>query len=117
MYATNQNLSIMRTLSIIIFFFASTPSFGQNSMKFHHKLSQKMLDRDGFELRTDDVANTLKKIGSKNLKCIVATDGKGKVTVDFWQILNTTKAPDPFLNHAVNVNSATTTTKFHLNRQ
>ncbi|HSC53292.1 MAG TPA: hypothetical protein VLC98_06730 [Phnomibacter sp.] len=104
----------------ISFFFAllmiSTLSFGQNAMKFHHNLSQAILDRDGFELRTDDAANKPMKIGSKKLKCILASDGKGKITADFWQILDTPKAKkaDPFANDPDTLNSKTATTKFLL---
>src|SRR5688572_2461231 len=105
----------MKFQLLMLTLIASFSSFAQNAMKFHHKLSQEKINNAGFELRTNNSANQLMTIGgTEKLKCVIATDGKGTITVDFWSILNTTKHKDIYAGSATIVNSATTTTKFIL---
>lgn len=106
----------MRFSLIFILTLISNAALSQNAMKFHHKLSQSILDRDGFEIRSNDGKDKLMKIGSKRLKCVVTSDGKGTITADFWQILDTPQAtrPDIFKNSDTFLNSKTSTTKFIL---
>lgn len=77
----------------------STLCFGQNNAKFHHKLSQDIIDSAGFILRgktshfTKDsiLIDDFKKmyIGSGRVRsCILSLDGKGGIAVDFWRIVD-----------------------------
>lgn len=105
----------MKYLLLLFLIISSPLLFAQNSLRFHHNLWQGRLDDRYFELRTNDVASTLMTIGgTQKLKCLITTDGKGLIAVDFWQIEHTAKHPDPYRGRATIVNSSTQTTKFAL---
>lgn len=62
-----------------------TSVFGQNRMKFKHKLSQKIITDAGFVLK-DGAGQPLTIGGTGKLRCLIKLDSKGNILVDFWQI-------------------------------
>jgi hypothetical protein len=87
----------MKRIFTFYFLILSVLSFGQNNSKFHHKLSQKRIDDAGFILRSKTSHYTKDSITVDDLKkmyigkgivrsCILTTDGKGGIAVDFWRI-------------------------------
>jgi len=89
----------MKKLITISFVFLSTLCFGQNSSKFHHKLSQEIIDSAGFILRGKTSHFTKDSISIDDFKkmyvgkglvrsCILSLDGKGGIAIDFWRIVD-----------------------------
>lgn len=89
----------MKKLITVALIFCSTLSFGQNSSKFHHKLSQAIIDSAEFVLRAKTSHFTKDSILIDDFKkmyigdglvrsCILSLDGKGGITVDFWRIVD-----------------------------
>ena len=87
----------------------TTTLFGQNRIKFSHRLSQKKIDNAGFVLLASNPAtgkytDILKIGGTNRLGCIIKLDRDGNIFVDFWQIKSN---KDGFKGQAGIVNSET----------
>jgi hypothetical protein len=92
--------TILTTITLVL---VSTFVFGQNRMKFKHKLSQNMITSSGFVLR-DGAGNPLAIGGTNRLKCVIRLNSNGVILVDFWRI---NPATDPFAGVPGIVNSTT----------
>jgi len=101
----------------ILFAMLLMPTFGlaQNNAKFHHLLSQDIITSAGFQLSAKTSHYTKDGViieDSKTMyigddvvrKCVLATDGKGGISVDFWQITDNINAGSPDI---VNKNTST----------
>lgn len=99
----------MKSFLTAFLIFSTFFSFGQNRMKFKHRLSQKKIDDAGFVLQGYDSATkkyseSLKIGGTNRLRCIIKLDSKGNIFVDFWRIK---PSKDGFKGQAGIVNSET----------
>ena len=88
-------------LTFILLLSCSTFIFGQNRMRFKHKLSQNIITQAGFALR-DGAGGILNIAPNAKLKCIIKLDSRGTIFVDFWQI---NPATDPYAGVVGIVNS------------
>ena len=87
----------MKKAFSFVLLFITAFCFGQNNSKFHHKLSQNLVNTSHFMLKGKFSYYTKDSIlidYSKKMyigdclkrNCIVSLDGKGGIIVDFWEI-------------------------------